>query len=266
MGTALAAYDGGFHALACAAALFGALTIQVGTNFCNDYFDYFQGADTPDRKGPTRAVASGLITPRQMACATVLVFTVTLALSLYLSQRAGWLFLVIGLASILFGVMYTAGKWSLAYMGLGDPFVLVFFGPVAVGGTYYVQTLAWRWPVAVAGLAPGLIAVGLLVANNLRDIEEDKRADKRTLAVRFGATFSRCQFTICLMLGTLLPILLWRLGYPQRVLWAALTSIPAAGLSLLVWRRNGRELLPCLGMTAGILLLYTLVFCIGLRS
>ena len=163
IGTAMAVHEDQYHALAMIAALVGAISIQIGTNFCNDYFDFFQGADTRDRKGPTRAVQSGLISPRAMFNATFLMFAITCIVTAYLWSRAGWPFLLIGALSILFGVLYTAGRNSLAYLGLGDPFVLIFFGPVAVAGTFYVQALSLDWPVVLAGFAPGLLAVGLLV-------------------------------------------------------------------------------------------------------
>ena len=165
IGTAVAHAEGRFALGPMVAALVGALSIQIGTNFCNDYFDHFQGADTEARKGPTRAVAAGLISPTRMALATAAMFGVTLLVSCYLGQHAGWAFLLIGIMSIVCGVMYTAGRWSLAYLGLGDPFVLVFFGPVAVAGTYYVQALTLNLAIVVAGLAPGLMAVGLLVSS-----------------------------------------------------------------------------------------------------
>jgi len=264
IGTALAAKDGKFHFLAMACALIGAITIQIGTNFCNDYCDYFQGADTDDRKGPTRAVQAGLISPRAMLWATVLMFSITVAVTGYLYMRAGWLFLLICALSILFGVLYTAGRYSLAYLGLGDPFVLVFFGPVAVAGTYYVQALEVDWRVIVAGLAPGLLAVGLLVVNNLRDVDEDRAANKRTLAVRFGKRFSRIQYSACVLMAALVPIVLSQNGFPRNVLWASSVIVPGLFVTLNVWRKNGVQLRPYLGMTAGLLLLYTVLFCVGL--
>ncbi|MFO1531238.1 MAG: 1,4-dihydroxy-2-naphthoate octaprenyltransferase [Kiritimatiellia bacterium] len=173
------------------------------------YFDHAKGSDRPDRKGPARAVASGWITPRAMGAATALMFALAFAMMILLVLRAGWPLLVIGLVSVVCGVWYTAGRYALAYLGLGDLFVVVFFGPVAVGGTYYAQVLpssldSW-WPVLVAGLGPGLIANGLLVVNNLRDIDEDRVSRKRTLAVRFGATFSRWEYVACLLLGCAAP-------------------------------------------------------------
>ncbi len=265
IGTAVAIRDGKFHSGAMLAALIGAISIQIGTNFCNDYFDFFQGADSDARKGPTRAVAAGWIAPRAMAVGTGFMFCITMAATAYLYHRADWPFLLIGVLSVVFGVLYTAGRFSLAYVGLGDPFVLIFFGPVAVAGTYYVQALELNGPILVAGLAPGLIAVGLLVVNNLRDIEEDRAADKRTLAVRFGATFSRVQYMLCMLLAATIPLCLWRMGYPMGILLATLVVLPASLIVFKVWKHQGHELKPCLGMTAGTLLLYTVLFCIGLQ-
>ncbi len=265
IGTALAYQDHVCHPPSAILALLGALTIQIGTNFCNDYFDYVQGADTEARKGPTRAVQAGLISPRAMSRAAVVMFALTIAISIALCLRAGWPFLVIGLLSILFGLLYTAGPYSLAYLGLGDPCVLVFFGPVAVAGTYYVQGLSLPADVIVAGLAPGLLAVGLLVVNNLRDIDEDRLASNRTLAVRFGATFSRIQYTLCVSVAGAVPLLLWAGGRPLGLLIACLVVLPGVFVTVKVWRDSGIRLRPCLGMTAGLLIVYTTLFCIGLN-
>ncbi len=181
IGTALAERDHASHAITAAVALLGAISIQVGTNFCNDYFDFQQGADTSRRKGPTRAVQAGWVKPRDMLAATMIAFSVTLASCVYLVARAGWPLAVVGAVSILCGIWYTATRFSLAYLGLGDLFVLIFFGPVAVAGTHYVQTLRFSSDAAFAGLAPGFISVGILVVNNLRDIQDDAAAHKRTL-------------------------------------------------------------------------------------
>ena len=264
IGTALAVHAGKFHGAAMFAALIGAISIQIGTNFCNDYCDFFQGADTDARKGPTRAVQAGLISPNAMLLATGLMFAITCAATWYLYDRAGWPFLLIGTLSILFGVLYTAGRYSLAYLGLGDPFVLIFFGPVAVAGTYYVQALEVGWPIIIAGLAPGFLAVGLLVVNNLRDIDEDRVANKRTLAVRFGVTFSRVQYTLCIIAAALVPVVLILSGFGRGVAIATLVLAPGLFVTMKVWRNDGAKLRPCLGMTAGLLLLYTILFCVGL--
>jgi len=264
IGSALAARGGAFHAVPAIAALLGAMCIQIGTNFCNDYCDFFQGADTDDRKGPTRAVQSGLISPPAMFRATVAMFGLTGLICVYLVARAGWPLLVVGGLSILLGVLYTAGKNSLAYLGLGDLFVLVFFGPVAVGGTYYVQALHLPWWIPLAGVAPGLISVGLLVINNLRDIEEDRVANKRTLAVRLGRRFSRWQYALCLVAAACVPILLWQQGHlPPLCLAASVSIVPALFLIRHVWQNDGAKLNPNLGKTAGLLLTYTLLFSVG---
>jgi 1,4-dihydroxy-2-naphthoate octaprenyltransferase len=264
IGATLALSDGQFQLWPLLGALLCAISVQIGTNFCNDYCDFFQGADTEDRKGPTRAVQAGLISPRAMLVATILMFTITGLASWLLYLRAGWPFLVLGVFSISFGVLYTAGRFSLAYLGIADPFVLIFFGPVAVAGTYYVQALQFDWSTVIAGLAPGLIATGLLVVNNLRDIDEDRQANKRTLAVRFGAAFSRYQYTACIVLAAIVPVVF---GAMKNNWWPSLASLvilPSAIVISKVWRNDGVALRPCLGMTAGLLLLYTVLFCVGL--
>ncbi len=154
LGTALAEREGLANPVAALAALLGALSIQIGTNFCNDYFDFRQGADTGDRKGPTRAVAAGLVSPAMMLAATLAAFSITAAVCLYLVARAGWPLAVLGAISILCGVWYTATRFSLAYLGLGDLFVLVFFGPVAVAGTFYVQALRFSLRRRRSGYRP----------------------------------------------------------------------------------------------------------------
>ena len=265
IGSTIAIHDGVFDFWAVATALLLAVSVQIGTNFCNDYCDFFQGADTENRKGPTRAVQAGLISPRAMLVATVCMFAITALASWLLFLRAGWPFLVLGGLSILLGVLYTAGRFSLAYLGIADPFVLIFFGPVAVAGTHYVQSLQLDWPTVVAGLGPGLIATGLLVVNNLRDVDEDRVANKRTLAVRFGKTFSRVQYLSCIIGAALVPIvfvLTKQTGWLPAI--ASLVVVPGLVLVAKVWKHDGIALRPYLGMTAGLLLLFTLLFCTGL--
>lgn len=264
IGASLALREGQFQLWPMLGALLCAISVQIGTNFCNDYCDFFQGADTDARKGPTRAVQSGLISPRAMLIATIVMFSITGVASWLLYLRAGWPFLVLGVFSILFGVLYTAGRFSLAYLGIADPFVLFFFGPVAVAGTHYVQSLQFDWSAVVAGLGPGLIATGLLVVNNLRDIDEDREANKRTLAVRFGAAFSRYQYTACIVLAALVPLVFSVMKSEWWPSLAALVILPGAFVMSKVWRNDGVALRPYLGMTAGLLLLYTVLFCAGL--
>ena len=268
IGACLAIREGEFEVWWMLTAMLFAVSVQIGTNFCNDYCDFFQGADTEKRKGPTRAVQAGLISPRAMLIATVLMFAVTAIAAVLLYLRAGWPFLVLGAASILFGVLYTAGRYSLAYTGIADPFVLVFFGPVAVAGTHFVQSLRFDWSSVVAGLGPGLIATGLLVVNNLRDIDEDREANKRTLAVRFGANFSRIQYAACIFGAAIVPVVysaLEKISLTWGPGLASLVVLPGIVVVFKVWRNDGLALRPFLGMTAGLLLLYTILFCVGLN-
>jgi 1,4-dihydroxy-2-naphthoate octaprenyltransferase len=199
-----------------------------------------------------------------MLIATIVMFAITGMASWLLYLRAGWPFLVLGVFSILFGVLYTAGRFSLAYLGIADPFVLFFFGPVAVAGTHYVQSLQFDWAAVIAGLGPGLIATGLLVVNNLRDIDEDREANKRTLAVRFGAAFSRYQYTACVVLAAMIPLVFVAITGQWWCALASLVIAPGALVIFKVWRNDGVALRPYLGMTAGLLLLYTGLFCAGL--
>lgn len=265
VGTAMASAAGGMYLPAALVALCGAVFIQIGTNFCNDYCDYLKGADTEERIGPTRAVQAGLVSPGAMRKATVFVFGLAGVACAYLVYRAGWPLAVIGVLSILCGIAYTAGPVPLAYVGLGDLFVLVFFGPVAVGGTYYVQALHLPAEVLVAGLAPGLISVGLLTVNNLRDVEQDRVAGKRTLAVRFGSAFARGQYCTAITLACVLPLVLY--------VWTGRGAVSVATLALFlvalpamrtVRRENaGVELNGALVQTARLLVLYCIVFSVG---
>ena len=179
IGTALAWTDGGFHALAAGCALLAATLIQIGTNFANDLFDHLKGADTSERVGPVRVTSAGWVSAGAMKAATAWVMIGAFLAGLYLVWRGGWPILAIGLASIALGVLYTATRYALAYTGLADVVVFVFFGPVAVAGTYYVQMLDVTAAAIAAGIAPGLLSTALLVVNNLRDWREDTRRTRR---------------------------------------------------------------------------------------
>ncbi len=265
MGTAMAAADSKFHFLSASVALLGALLIQVGTNFANDYFDYQHGADSEDRLGPIRATQAGLIPPETMKRAFILVFLLAFLLGLYLVWRGGWPILALGLASILFGVLYTGGPYPLGYNGLGDIFVLIFFGPVAVGGTYYVQALEINSAVLIAGLAPGLISTALLTVNNLRDINTDRKSGKRTLVVRFGIGFARAEYLASLLIACLLPLwLIYLTGAHYFSLLTLLALIPAIPSIRRVFTLSGSpELNRVLADTGKLLLIYSLLFSIG---
>jgi len=265
IGAAIAYGDGAGHALAALAALLGAALIQIGANFANDYFDFVKGADTAQRIGPRRMVQAGLVRPQTMLRAALLAFGLAALVGLYLAARGGWPIVAVGLASILSGVLYTGGPAPLGYRGLGDVFVLIFFGPVAVAGTYYVQALELDWRPVAAGIGPGLIAMAILVVNNLRDIETDAAAGKRTLAVRFGVAFSRWQYGLAVLGGCLSPLVFLASG-DARIGVAAplLTLVAAAPVARAVWtRRDGPALNRALADTGKLLMLYAALFCIG---
>lgn len=194
MGSALAADEPtavSWWVFAC--ALIGALLIQVATNFINDALDFRKGADTADRLGPTRVTQAGLITPEQVMTAAWICLAGAALCGIPLIYRGGWPMLVVGLASIAGAYAYTGGPYPLAYKGLGEIFVLLFFGFVAVGGTFYAHSLQLSQSALLAGFAAGALATVLLVINNLRDVANDRRSNKRTLAVRFGEGFARAE-------------------------------------------------------------------------
>ena len=198
VGTALAILDDEFRALAFVAALLGAVLIQVGTNLSNDYSDARRGADTEDRLGPVRVTAGGLVPPRQVLIATYVTFALAVLVGLYLVAVAGPELLLVGAASILAGVLYTGGPRPYGYEGLGEVFVFTFFGIVAVTGSYYVHAEELPWEAFALAVPVGLLAAAILVVNNVRDLETDRRAGKRTLAVRLGRQRTRTLYAAML--------------------------------------------------------------------
>jgi len=191
-------------ALLCAAF---ALLMQIGANFANDYYDGINGGDTAERRGPRRAVASGLVAARTMRAAMWAVFALGLAVGLGLVAWGGWWLVGIGLVSVFCAVAYTGGPYPLAHHGWGDVFVFIFFGPVAVGATYYVQAGEWTWAAGLLSVPIGLLAANLLVLNNYRDEAEDRLVGKRTTVVRFGKGFARMQFGMAFGVSFALPML-----------------------------------------------------------
>ena len=224
VGTALAFADGRARALPAAAALAGALLLQVGANFANDLFDFEKGADTDARLGPARAVQLGLLTPAQMRAGTVAAFAASFAVGIYLVVVGGWPVVAIGLLSIAGGIAYTGGPYPLGYHGLGDVTVFVFFGVIAVCGTYYVQALELAPSAIAASLPVGALATAILIVNNIRDIDTDSVAGKRTLAVMIGRRASRVQYGALLLLPyAFLPVAHVSLGAPLAVFLPLLT-------------------------------------------
>jgi 1,4-dihydroxy-2-naphthoate octaprenyltransferase len=265
VGTAMAVEAGAFHGGAAGFALLGALLIQVGVNYHNDYYDFLKGADTEDRVGPTRVTQAGLVDPSTMRRATIAVFAAAVGAGLYLIARGGWPVLAIGVASIAAAVAYTAGRYALAYTGLADLFVFVFFGPVAVGGTYYVQALSITPEVLAAGAGPGLLSVGILLVNNIRDVDEDRRAGKRTLVVRMGRMKAVALYAAC-GVGTLcLPCALyvWTGQHPWGMLTLVLAPLLVRPVRTLATSTDPEILNPLLGVTGRLLLFWSVLFAVG---
>lgn len=263
--SAVAIADGVFAPLPAAVALLCALLIQIGTNFANDYFDHIKGADSPDRIGPVRVVQSGLIPPTTVRNAMIGVFALTFVLGLYLVAIGGWPILLIGVASLICAVLYTAGPFPLAYVGLGDLFVFIFFGVVAVTGTYYVQALTWSMDALIASLPVGAISTAILVVNNYRDIDTDRVANKRTLAVRIGRRATRFEYRVLLLAAYAVP--LFQILQQDAPLWLLLplASIPLAFSVLMVVEKSvdGGALNGALAGTGKLLALYGILYSAG---
>jgi len=212
VGTSLAGFDHVFHPLRFLAALLGALFIQVGTNLSNDYSDARRGADAEDRLGPVRVTAGGLVPPRQVLVATYITFGLAVLAGIYLIVVAGWELLIVGAASILAGVAYTGGPRPYGYEGLGEVFVFLFFGVVAVAGSFFVQVTHLQWEAFALAVPVGLLAAAILVVNNVRDVDSDRRAGKRTLAVKLGRERTRGLFAAVVYLAYVLAPVTWVFG------------------------------------------------------
>lgn len=266
VGTAAAARaESRFDALVFVATLAAALLIQTGTNLANDLFDYERGADTAERLGPPRVTQTGLIPAEQVRAATYLSFGAAAAIGLYLTAAGGWPILAIGIASIAAGVAYTGGPWPLGYHGLGDLFVFVFFGLVAVVGTYYLQAGTITALALLAALPVGLTATAILVVNNLRDIETDRRAGKMTLAVRLGEWATRWQYVLLILGAYALLPLLPAVGASVWVALAVVTIPLALDLCRSVLSGSGgRALNPVLKRTGRLHLMFGSLLALGL--
>ena len=280
VGAGLAWHEGVFALLPTLAAFVGAALIQIGTNFANDYYDAIQGADTEAREGFTRVTQSGLIAPNRVKQAMYLTFAAAIVVGSYLVYVGGVPILVIGLLSVVSGIAYTGGPYPLGYHGLGDLFVFLFFGVIAVMGTYYVQATAVlaaplstaippdtvTWLAFLASLPVAALSTNILVVNNIRDREEDATTGKRTLAVRFGYRFSRLQFAGLAGLAYAVPVWLWLAeGFGLTVLLPLVTLPIAAVLIRTIWTKtSGAALNPALETTGKLLAVHALLFGIGL--
>jgi 1,4-dihydroxy-2-naphthoate octaprenyltransferase len=263
VGTGLAIGDHAFDALSAAAALLAALCIQIGANLGNDLYDFRRGADV-QRVGPTRVVSAGLLSPRAAQAGIAVVFGLAMLFGLALVLRGGWPLLAIGLASLAAGYAYTAGPAPLAYHGLGDLAAFLFFGVIGVTGMYYVHALVWSPWALIASLPVAALVTIILIINNLRDIDGDRRVGKRTLAVILGRAGSRVELSVLLALAYLIPLVFVTTGRP----WAALPllTLPlGARLAATVLRRDDAAALnPALVQASQLLALHSALFGVGL--
>jgi 1,4-dihydroxy-2-naphthoate octaprenyltransferase len=265
MGSALAWHDGFFRLDAALACLLTALLLQIGSNLANDVFDFERGTDTPERLGPVRVTQAGLLTPSKVKAGMAVVFGLAALFGLYLAWLGGWPIILIGLAAILSAIAYTGGPFPLGYFGLGDLFVFIFFGLASVAGTYYVQagfvsTAAW-WMT----IPPGLIITAILVVNNLRDLENDRKAGKHTLAVMMGERATRIQYSICMIAAYLVMPLAASMGvipWSSMLTWLSLPL--AIRTALIVFTQRGRPLNAALAGTGQTALLFSILFWVGL--
>ncbi len=265
VGTALAVSGDHFRPLAFVAALVGSVFIQIGTNLANDYSDARRGADTEDRLGPVRVTAGGLMPPRRVLTGTYVAFGVAVAAGAYLAAVAGWELLVVGLVSIAAGVLYTGGPRPYGYAGLGELFVFLFFGVVAVTGSYYVQAEELPWEAFALSVPVGLLSSAILVVNNVRDVDTDRRAGKRTLAVQLGRSRAQVLFAAMLALAYAMAVVIPLLGGLSW--WVALPLLSLALVPSLyrtvATRTDGPALNGALAATGRLLAVYSLLLATG---
>jgi 1,4-dihydroxy-2-naphthoate octaprenyltransferase len=267
VGAAVAISEGApFRPLVFAVTLAAALLIQIGTNFANDYSDFHRGADHDGRLGPARATQTGMLSHQAVRGGIVIAFGLAAVLGLYLAWIGGWPIILIGLFSILCGIAYTGGPWPFGYHGLGDVFVFLFFGIVAVTGAAFLQTGRWSVFAIAVSLPIGLLVTNILVVNNLRDLSTDRVAGKNTLAVRIGERATRAQYALLAGVAYIVPTGL-AFSSPQRR-WLLLVWLSAPLAAMLVSRIvsgvTGRDLNPMLKRTGMLLLLFGVLLSVGL--
>jgi 1,4-dihydroxy-2-naphthoate octaprenyltransferase len=264
VGTSLAGFAHVFYPLRFVAALLGALFIQVGTNLSNDYSDARRGADAEDRLGPVRVTAGGLVPPRQVLIATYVSFGLAVLFGIYLIAVAGWELLIVGAASILAGVAYTGGPKPYGYEGLGEVFVFLFFGVVAVAGSFFVQVKMLDWEAFALAVPVGLLAAAILVVNNVRDIDSDRRAGKRTLAVRLGRERARVMFAAVVYVAYVLTPVTWVFGPTTAWVMLPWLTLPlaAAVVRIVRARTDGPSLNGALARSG----MLQLAFCVLLSA
>ena len=265
VGTALAFRDSTHSWPAALVALAAAVLIQIGSNLANDLYDFKNGADTPDRLGPTRVMQQGLLTEKQVKRAMIFAFVVAVVLGIFLAWRGGWPIVAIGLASIAAAILYTGGPFPYGYRGLGEFFVILFFGIIGVGGMYYVHTLTITPTAIWCGVPVGLLCANILVVNNIRDLFEDRRSGKMTLVARFGKTFGFWMYDVFLFVSFLIPIFFAATQLMSWLVLLPLAMLPSAfSLRAELRREEGKSLNRTLARTAQFELVFGVLFSIGL--
>jgi 1,4-dihydroxy-2-naphthoate octaprenyltransferase len=265
IGSALAWRDGFFRVDVALACLLAALLLQIGSNLANDVFDFERGTDTPERLGPTRVTQAGMLTSLQVKTGMGIVFAVAALLGMYLAWLGGWPIILIGIAAIISAIAYTGGPFPLGYYGLGDIFVFIFFGLASVAGTYYVQAGSVSAAAWWMTIPPGLIITAILVVNNLRDIENDRKGGKHTLAVIFGEQFAKTEYLLCMLAAYLvLPFAAWMgiISWFSLLAWGSLPIALRAART--VFTQKGRLLNAALAGTGQTAFAFSVLFWVGL--
>lgn len=262
IGTALSLKDGSFDLILFLCTLCTSLGIQICVNLANDYFDCIKGSDTSERKGPVRVTQAGLVSHTAIKIAVGIACLITLIVGSYLVKEGGWPIGTLLIISLLLALGYSGGPFPIAYLGLADIFVFIFFGPVAVAGTYYLQTHVLLPETLLCGIGPGLLCMAVLIVANIRDVEEDLQADKKTLIVRFGRTFGKWQYVICLIAAGLLPLLFIE-THPAALL-SSLILIPTISLIRNIFKvTDPVDYNPLLPKTAQLTFFHSILFSIG---
>lgn len=264
VGASIAFADGAFNIVATIIALLCSILIQIGTNFTNDLYDFYKGADSNKRTGPLRVVSAGIISAKEMRLGVITVFGTAFLLGLYLVWLGGITILIIGVLSIIAGFAYTAGPFPLAYKGLGDVFVFLFFGIVATVGSYYVNALEFSWTAFIASLPVGALITNILVVNNYRDLEQDKESGKNTLAVMLGKRFTFYEYLTLLIGSFFVPLIIF-LHYDVSgwIFLPYLTMPFAYKLVLMLMRLSGTQLNKALELTAKLSMAFGILLSLG---
>tara|TARA_B110000116_G_scaffold135891_1_gene117855 strand:- start:2119 stop:2982 length:864 start_codon:yes stop_codon:yes gene_type:complete len=264
VGVSLAIHDGEFKPFIAFMTLLAAVLIQIGANFANDVYDFLKGSDREDRLGPTRATQSGLISPENMKKGMCLVFAMAICVGFYLASIGGWPIVWIGLASIASAIAYTGGPYPLGYHGWGDVFVFIFFGIIAVPGTYYLQSGIVSYDSILLGIPLGALSTAILIVNNLRDADTDIKSDKRTLAVRLGKSFVKIEYIVMMVIAFATPIYILQF-WDEFSLYIILFLLPISIQHIQsLYTKTGEALNEVLVDTAKFLFHFSLLLSIGL--